>query len=200
MSGLEKSLFNLKFTAKQLNRQAAKAGKDESTEKNKLKKAIQQNHPDIAKIYAQNAIRKQNERLNLLRLGSRIDAVASRVQTAVTMRQVTGSMMGVVKGMEGAMRAMDLEKISAVMDKFESQFEDLDVASGYYENATSSATAVGTPQEDVDRLIGQVADEAGVELQAEMKTPEAGVKGKVAGNVEEEREEELGERLRALRN
>ena len=73
--------------------------------------AIQQNHPDIAKIYAQNAIRKQNEKLNLLRLGSRIDAVASRVQTAVTMRQVTGSMAGVVRGMEGAMKAMDLEKV-----------------------------------------------------------------------------------------
>ncbi|KAL8757600.1 MAG: hypothetical protein Q9184_004171 [Pyrenodesmia sp. 2 TL-2023] len=200
MSGLEKALFNLKFTAKQLNRQAAKAGKDEATEKNKLKKAIQQNHPDIAKIYAQNAIRKQNERLNLLRLGSRIDAVASRVQTAVTMRQVTGSMVGVVKGMDGAMKAMDLEKISAVMDKFETQFEDLDVATGYYENATSSATAVGTPQDDVDRLIGQVADEAGVELQAEMKAPEAGLKGKAAASGEEEREEELGERLRALRN
>ncbi|KAL9021714.1 MAG: hypothetical protein Q9185_001078 [Variospora sp. 1 TL-2023] len=200
MSGLEKSLFNLKFTAKQLNRQAVKAGRDEATEKNKLKKAIQQNHPDIAKIYAQNAIRKQNERLNLLRLGSRIDAVASRVQTAVTMRQVTGSMMGVVKGMDGAMKAMDLEKISAVMDKFETQFEDLDVATGYYENATSSATAVGTPQEDVDRLIGQVADEAGVELQAEMKAPESGLKNKAAATGEEEREEELGERLRALRN
>ncbi|KAL8682832.1 MAG: hypothetical protein Q9186_001161 [Xanthomendoza sp. 1 TL-2023] len=196
MSGLEKSLFNLKFTAKQLTRQAAKAGRDETAEKNKLKKAIQQNHPDIAKIYAQNAIRKQNEKLNLLRLGSRLDAVASRVQTAVTMRQVTGSMAGVVKGMEGAMRAMDLEKISAVMDKFETQFEDLDVATGYYETATSSATAVGTPQDDVDRLIGQVADEAGVELQAEMKTPEAA--GPVSG--QEEREEELGERLRALRN
>lgn len=73
--------------------------------------AIQQGHSDIAKIYAQNAIRKQNERLNLLRLGSRIDAVASRVQTAVTMRAVTGSMMNVVKGMDQAMKAMDLEKV-----------------------------------------------------------------------------------------
>lgn len=103
-----------KFTAKQLSRQAARASRDEAAEKAKLKKAIQQNHPDIAKIYAQNAIRKQNERLNLLRLGSRIDAVASRVQTAVTMRQVTGSMAGVVKGMDGAMKAMDLEKVCLV--------------------------------------------------------------------------------------
>jgi charged multivesicular body protein 1 len=77
----------------------------------RIEQAIQQGHNDIAKIYAQNAIRKQNERLNLLRLGSRIDAVASRVQTAVTMRQVTGSMMNVVKGMDQAMKAMDLEKV-----------------------------------------------------------------------------------------
>lgn len=128
---------------------------------------MQQGHNDIAKIYAQNAVRKQNERLNLLRLGSRIDAVASRVQTAVTMRQVTGSMANVVKGMDSAMKTMNLEKISLIMDKFETQFEDLEVVTGYYENATSSATAMATPQEDVDRLMGQVADEAGLELNQE---------------------------------
>lgn len=77
--------------------------------------AIQQGHADIAKIYAQNAIRKQNEKLNLLRLGSRLDAVSSRVQTAVTMRSVTGSMTNVVKGMDTAMKSMDLEKVRMIM-------------------------------------------------------------------------------------
>ncbi|KAF1814781.1 hypothetical protein P152DRAFT_232808 [Eremomyces bilateralis CBS 781.70] len=197
MSGLEKALFNLKFTAKQLNRQAAKAGKDEQTEKGKLKKAIQQGHQDIAKIYAQNAIRKQNEKLNLLKLGSRIDAVSSRVQTAVTMRSVSQSMGNVVRGMDQAMKSMDLERISAIMDKFETQFEDLDVATGYYENATSSATAVATPQEDVDRLMSQVADEAGVEFHQDLEAA-APVKTKL-GPTEQE-EEGLGDRLRALRS
>ncbi|KAI5843635.1 Snf7 family [Tricharina praecox] len=194
MSGLEKALFQLKFTAKSLNRQAAKAGKEETAEKAKIKKAMQQGNNDIAKLYAQNAIRKQNERLNLLRLASRIDAVASRVQTAVTMRQVSGSMANVVKGMDAAMKTMNLERISVVMDKFEQQFEDLDVAVGYYENATSSATAVGTPQEDVDRLMGKIADEAGLEMEQDM--PEA-TKHKV-GPTEQE-ENGLNERLRALR-
>jgi len=73
--------------------------------------AIQQGHSDIAKIYAQNTIRKQNEKLNLLKLASRIDAVSSRVQTAVTMRQVSQSMGNVVKGMDVAMKTMDLEKV-----------------------------------------------------------------------------------------
>ena len=34
------------------------------------------------------------------------------MQTAVTMRQVTGSMANVVRGMDGAMKSMDLEKVS----------------------------------------------------------------------------------------
>ncbi|KAF2660530.1 hypothetical protein K491DRAFT_688279 [Lophiostoma macrostomum CBS 122681] len=197
MSGLEKALFNLKFTAKSLNRQALKAGKDETTEKKKLEKAMKQGHHDIARIYAQNAIRKQKEKLELLLLASRVDAVAGRVQTAVTMRQVTGNMGNVVKAMDVALKGMNLERISAVMDTFETQFEDLDVATGYYENATSSATAVGTPQEDVDRLMSQAADNAGIMLQEDLQaaTP---VKTKV-GPTEQE-EEGLNERLRALRN
>jgi charged multivesicular body protein 1 len=84
------------------------------------------------------------------------------------------------------------------MDKFERQFEDLDVAAGYYENATSSATAVGTPQEDVDRLMNQVADEAGVELNQDLEAATPAKTTKV-GPTEEE-ETGLSERLRALRN
>ncbi|KAK9473397.1 Snf7 family [Dipodascopsis tothii] len=197
MSGLEKSLFQLKFTAKQLNRQATKASRDEAAERAKVKKAIQQGNNDIAKLYAQNAIRKSSERMNLLRLASRIDAVASRVQTAVTMRQVTGSMAQVVKGMDRAMESMNLEKMSMVMEKFEQQFEDLDVTTSYYEEAASSTTAVTAPQEDVDLLMQKVADEAGLELHQnlESNTP---AKGRV-GPTEQE-EEGLQEKLRALRS
>ncbi|KAK6532209.1 Vacuolar-sorting protein SNF7 [Arthrobotrys megalospora] len=197
MSGLEKALFNLKFTEKQLTRQAAKAKQEAAKDKAKLEKAMKQGNQDIAKVYAQNVIRKQNEHLNLLRLASRIDGVASRVQTAVTMRQVSNSMANVVKGMDSAMKSMNLEKISMVMDKFESQFEDLDVATSYYENATTSANAINTPQEDVDRLLGEVADKVGVDLDQELNaaTPAKGIQ-----QPTEVEEEGLGERLRALRN
>ncbi|KAK9390751.1 Snf7 family [Lipomyces mesembrius] len=199
MSGLEKSLFNLKFTSKQLNRQAARAAKDEQSEKSKIKKAIQQGNPDIAKVYAQNAIRKQSERMNLLRLASRIDAVSSRVQTAVTMRTVTGNMANVVKNMDRAMESMNLEKMSLVMEKFESQFEDLDVTTSYYEDAGQVSNAIAAPQEDVDLLLQKVADEAGLELQRNLEenTPSRARVGPVATEVEED---SLGERLRALRS
>ena len=73
--------------------------------------ALQQGNSEGARIYAANAIRKKNESLNLLRLSSRVDAVASRVETAVTMRQVTGNMTSVVKGMDKAMESMNLERV-----------------------------------------------------------------------------------------
>ena len=45
---------------------------------------------DGAKIYAQNAIRKKNESLNYLRLGSRLDAVVSRLDQQAKMQVGAG--------------------------------------------------------------------------------------------------------------
>jgi len=72
---------------------------------------MKQGHGDIARIYAQNAVRKQNEKLNLLQLSSRVDAVAGRVQTAVTMRQITGNMMKVNRSLDVAMKSMSPERV-----------------------------------------------------------------------------------------
>ena len=80
--------------------------------------ALQQGNNDGARIYAANSIRKKNESLNLLRLASRVDAVASRVETAVTMRQVSGNMASVVKGMDKAMESMNLERVSRPSTSF----------------------------------------------------------------------------------
>lgn len=43
---------------------------------------------EVARIHAENAIRQKNQSVNLLRMSARVDAVAARVQTAVTMNQV----------------------------------------------------------------------------------------------------------------
>ncbi|ORZ16582.1 Snf7 family [Absidia repens] len=199
MSGLEKNLFQLKFTAKQLSKQSKRCQKDEGLEKAKLKKAIQDGNTEGARIYASNAIRKKNEALNLLRLSSRIDAVASRVQTAVTMRKVTGSMASVVKGMDKAMGSMNLEKISMVMDKFESQFEDLDVQTEYMEGAMAGTTTMTTPQNEVETLMHQVADEHGLEMKQELGRLEPSA---VLGETKAKESNEdalLTERLKALR-
>jgi len=42
-------------------------------------------------------------------------------------------MGSIVKGMDKVLKSMDTEQLTAVMDKFEKQFEDMDVKSAYME-------------------------------------------------------------------
>ncbi|KAH3662412.1 hypothetical protein OGAPHI_005664 [Ogataea philodendri] len=182
------------------SKQSIKTGKEEQAEKNKVKKALIQGNNDIAQVYAQNAIRKSQEKINLLRLASRIDAVASRIQTAVTMRSVTSNMSQVVRGMDKAMETMNLERITMVMDKFEEQFEDLESSTNYYENVSNDMNAVSQPQEQVDQLMNQIADEAGLELKHKIGDANVDVAASLPAQETPAEEDKLSERLRALRN
>lgn len=198
---LEKQLFNLKFAAKSLERNAKRCAKDEAAEKLKLKKAITQQNMDGAKIHAEAAIRKKNESLNYLRLASRIDGVASQVQTAVSMRTVTKSMGSVVGSLDAALASNQLEKVSMIMDKFEQQVENLNVQSASMENAMSASTAMSTPADQVSLLMQQVADEHGLELSGQMmETAAPGRRVQVEEREVSAPKDDLSERLARLRN
>ena len=54
--------------------------------------ALTQKDVETARLYAENAVRKKNESLNYLRMAARVDAVACKVQTALTMKDVRGHM------------------------------------------------------------------------------------------------------------
>lgn len=70
-------------------------------------------------------------------------------------------MAGVVKAMESALKSMNLEKVQQLMDRFEKDFENLDVQSATMDGSMSATTTLNAPQNQVDALMMQVADEAG---------------------------------------
>jgi|EP00670_Eutreptiella_braarudii_P007162 charged multivesicular body protein 1 len=193
---MENLLFNLKFTAKQFGKSSKKCEKEEKQEKDKCKTAMEKGNIDGARIYAQNAIRKHNEALNYLRLQSRIDAVASRLDTAIKMRTVSKSMAGVVKGMDKVLETMDPTRISQIMDTFEKQFETLDVTSEYMENAIGSTTALTTPDEEVNGLMAAIADEN--DLNVQMNLDGVDVKNRV--DPLQVQQDELSARLAKLKS
>jgi charged multivesicular body protein 1 len=86
------------------------------------------------------------------------------------------------------------------MDKFEAQFSDLDVQTSYMEDAMGSTTAVSTPQDQVDSLMRQMAEEANIELQQDLADKEvpslAPPERSAVIGVEDST---LADRLRALR-
>ena len=185
-------LFNLKFSAKQLVRESKKCEQSAAANKLKCKKAMEVNNMEGARIYAETAIRDKNQSLNYLRLSSRVDAVAQRVNTAVKMKSLTKDMSGIVSAMDSVMRTMNVEKISAVMDKFEKQFEDLDLATGVMEQSMQQSSSLTMPEQQVEGLMQQVADEHGLEFSAGLPGVGAGVGEKVAGRVEKKEDVLLG--------
>lgn len=106
----------------------------------------------------------------------------------------------VSKAMEKAMKSMDLEKLSLEMDKFETQFQNMDVHTSvsarrlcaFYqlfapvqliifirenkvlEDTMGAATTLTTPQNQVDDLIQQVAEENGLEVMDKLNELPAG--------------------------
>uniref|UniRef100_A0A061R0J8 Charged multivesicular body protein 1 n=3 Tax=Tetraselmis sp. GSL018 TaxID=582737 RepID=A0A061R0J8_9CHLO len=189
-------IFNLKFTAKQLVRQAAKCEKEEKAERLKVKKAMEKGNLEGAKIYAQNAIRKKTEQLNYLRLSSRLDAVVSRLDTQAKMNMVNKNMAGIVKTLEKTLNSQNLEQVSQVMDQFEKQFENLDVQSEFVEKAMSNQANLSTPEDQVHELMQQVADEHNLEVAMDMPGAGSSLPAQQQAVTEDG---DLGRRLAELR-
>jgi charged multivesicular body protein 1 len=165
---MEDILFNLRFTSKSMERAAKKSEKQIEVEKKKIKQAIEKGNIEGARIFSQNAIRKKSEALNYLRLASRLDAVAGRIESAIKMNQVSKTMGSVVKGMNSVLKSLDVDKITATMDKFEQQFGNLDVTTEYMEQSMSGTTSMTTPEDQVNQLMAEVADEYGLEVSSNL--------------------------------
>lgn len=201
---MDDMIFNLRFTVKQLERLATKAEKEQKVQEAKVKKALVARNKETAQVYAENAIRKKNEGLNYLRMAARVDAVQAKVQTAMTMKDVTKKMEGVTKALDKAMASMDLEKVSKVMEKFEEQFSDLDVRTTTIEESLGGATTLSAPEDQVESLIRQVAAENDLEITDKLVDLQPGqstlAPGASARSEEHEKEDQLARRLAALRN
>ncbi len=109
----------------------------------------------MARIYGENVVREKNQAFNFLRMSSRIDGVASRLESAIRMQSISATMGTTVKSMSNAMKSMDYKTISNTMDQFEKQFDDMDAVSKTMEERMGAASSMNTPVDEVDALINQ---------------------------------------------
>lgn len=59
------------------------------------------------------------------------------------------------------------------MDRFETQFENLDVQSQVMDSTMAASSTLNTPQTQVDSLMQEVADEAGLELNMDLPSAQS---------------------------
>jgi len=165
---LMKAQIELKMAAKQMQRESKKAQSEEKKQKDLVAHYIKQGNEPSARIAAENSIRAHSQAYNYLKMSSRVDAVAGRVQQACATGRVTKNMTQVVRSMESAMKSMNLEQIQNMMDRFEGSFEKLDVQTEIMDSAMQGTSVGLTPQNDVNKLMQEQADLAGITLSEEL--------------------------------
>ena len=165
---LQDTIFNLRFASKQMQREAQRSEREERKEREKVRRALEKGNVDSARIFGENAIRQHNEALNYLRLGSKLDAVASKIQSAERTQELSRQFGHMIPQINTALKGMDTTRIANTMDQFEKVFEDLDVVSGAINQGLQSATATTAPVSQVDSLLGQIAAEHNIEVQAQI--------------------------------
>jgi charged multivesicular body protein 1 len=143
-------------------------------------------------------MREKRQCTDLLHLSSRMDGVAQRVEQALILGKVTKSMSGVVQGMDKALASMDAAKIATVMDKFERQFEELDVQTETMNGELERTTGSAINDAEVASMMQMVADEYGLKLAGDLA--QAPMTRPVAASAKEPAapEDELEARMRAL--
>jgi charged multivesicular body protein 1 len=88
------------------------------------------------------------------------------------------------------------------MDKFDSQLSDMDVHASVVQDTMKTSTAELEPQDQVDRLLRQTAEEANIELQHDLAAKDiSSVPDLSVGSTQSLKDEDdkLADRLRALR-
>jgi len=155
---LQKQLFDIKFTAKQLTRESQKADKREAEQKAKLRAAMKKGEMERAKILAENALREHQQSLSLLKLSARMEAVAQRIEQALVMGKVTKSMSKTVDGMEAAFASLDATKISKIMDRFSEQFDEVDLKTKVMGDELDRNMDSAVKSSDVENLMKLEAD------------------------------------------
>eukprot|EP00210_Caulerpa_lentillifera_P008680 g8279.t1 len=114
------------------------------------------------------------------------------------MQAVTKNMSGIVKALDKALAGNNLEKVANTMDQFERQFENLDVQSEFVESAMGNQMSLSTPENEVNSLLQQVADEHGLEVQ--LGLPEASNTTPVMTQKQDTKEDDLSSRLAEFRS
>jgi hypothetical protein len=70
--------------------------------------------------------------------------------------QVSKNMMSITKTLEKTLESNNLEKIQETMNKFEKQFEDLDLQTQVMDGVMATQANLTTPEDEVNSLMEQV--------------------------------------------
>ena len=182
------TMFEFKMMAKQMEKESKKSESQSKALIGKVKKCIEKGDYEQAKLAAADAIRQKNMVRRYRVLSSKVQTVAQRLQTAYQNQKLSEQMQNLTQQLLGAGNMMDIVKMTETMSNFEKLFDDLDINSNMMDQVFDNVNAGTVNENEVNQLIGQIAQQNGMKLSDEFE----GVQLGEVGEAEKQTNQEIG--------
>ncbi|WEW59479.1 hypothetical protein PRK78_004953 [Emydomyces testavorans] len=205
---LLEAMAEVKVNANQLRKQAIKAESMSRAQEDKATKALKKSQFQISRIHASSAIREKRRSVTLLSKAAEADVIYSDLAAAKSTRDSTRSLAKASKALDSASRSINLERTLAIANAFVARSEDFKLAGSALEGVSRDVQmaelgAAEGAEEEVDKLMERLADNAGVDLRQNLEenaAPREEIGVKAGKQKEADFEDGLAGRLRALRS
>ncbi len=149
-------IFEFRSMAKQMERQADKSKNTQDFYTKKVKQAIQQNNPTLAKQYGEQALRARKDATRYRTLSSKVNSISSKLQAAYKNHQLTSQMANMVNQLSH----INLNTVGAVetLDNFEKLFDNLEVNSKMMDDVLDNIGEGTVNEQEVNDLLAQCAE------------------------------------------
>ena len=192
--------FEMKFTAKNLDKQAAKVEANMKKEEQKVVNLMNMGNHEAARISAESVIRMKGEAINCRRLAAQMGAVAQKLETAERTKNISTSIKKSVPIIQKGLRQMEKIGISKAVAEFDQVFEELDVKTDSMNTALDGVYSSTVDQGSVEALMKQLQESQAYDLNSNLgSAPQTNLAGKGKESVKNE-DDDLMERLRNLQD
>ena len=111
--------LKLRVQEKMLMKEAQREEKNANKERNKAKAALKKGNREFARVYAENAIRSQNNAIFLQQNAAKVSSMVVDLKMAEVQAKMAKSLDMCVKELEKSVGSMDLTKIAAATLKYD---------------------------------------------------------------------------------
>ncbi|KAI0162342.1 Snf7 family protein [Xylariaceae sp. FL1272] len=194
--------FQARFQAKQARREAQKAAKQDPLLKKQIQELLKKGEHAKAYQKAQILLKKQAFAQQMDQMADMAELSSAQIQANNSMNRMTHMMGQSSRTMNAAQKNMNPERTLMTLEQFKQQNEEYAVNSGIYQDAMQQTTSQQVSEDAVHELLGKLADDAGVELNAQFNSAQPSKVDPTPAQTNEptaEEEDALQQRLRALR-
>lgn len=166
--GLGAQASELRLAAKAFERQALRSEADAKRLADLASQALARNDLVLARTHGECVIREQRQREQTLRLASRLQAVAVRVENADRMRSVSLTMAKIVNGLGRALKQKNTGELGTLMDQFDAHIAELERQADKMMGAMDRSSAVTAPSAEVDAFLVRLSEQHGLQVNEQL--------------------------------